>query len=92
MATIGKRTMKLSDEKKAKQLYDELSEEKKADLHTLIGRIVCGQYRNFYSTRLYKNITNSLDKNHRAIVTYICMKVSKAYVFEDVQDLKLFKE
>ena len=92
MATIKKRTNKVTIERQALDLYKDLTEDQKKDLHLLLGKIICGETKNFHTTKVYKTLKSSLDANHGTVVTYICVKASKAYAFENMEDLTLNKE
>jgi len=92
MKTIGKRTSKITKEAKARKLYSDLTIEQKNELYSLLGKISCGEVRNFYSTKIFKNLTKDMDENHKAVMSYICRKVNTIKVFENVDDLILPEE
>lgn len=87
--TIGKRTFKLTKEARAKKIYKDLTDEQKEALYLLVGKIGCGEIKNFYSTRIYKNLVKELSFNQKVIVTYICRKVALVKIFENMDDVIL---
>ena len=92
MKAIGKRTTKVTKEANVKKIYTDLTEEQKAVVRDLVGKIICGEVKNFYSTKMYKTLSKELKDNQRIVVSYICKKASLVDVFENVEDLTLTKE
>ncbi len=93
MKTIGKkRPAKVTKEATAKKLYESLTIEQKNELYSLLGKIACGEVKNFYSTRAFKSITKDMKGDVRNLVSYICRKVSLLNVFENMEDLTLTEE
>lgn len=89
---IRKTTSKVTKEAIAKKLYESLTLDQKNDLYILVGKIACGEVKNFYSTKLFMNLTKDLNKNQRSVVSYICRKHSAVKVFDNVEDLVLAEE
>ena len=92
MSTIKKTTKKVTKEAMAKKLYNDLTIDQKNELWALLGRIACGEVRNFYSTKVYKNLSKAVDEEKRAVIEYICRKVNKLEIFDDMTDLVFTKE
>lgn len=89
MNKIGKRTNKMTKEAKAKKIFDGLSDEKREALYVLIGKIACGEIKNFYATKVFKTMAKDFTTDERAVVTYICSKVGRKGLFEDMDELFL---
>ena len=89
MAKIGKRTLKITKEQKAKLIFDTLTAEQKEILYLLIGMIACGEVKNYYATGMYKSISKDFTNDQRAVVTYICKKVGIVKAFENMEELTL---
>lgn len=93
MATIKKRTTKVTKEALAKKIFKNMILDKKEAFRELLGKILLGEVKNFYSTKIYKTLIKDLTENERAVVTYICVNVSKKEdVFENMEDLTLTEE
>lgn len=92
MATIRKRTTKVTKEAMAKKIYKSLTSEQQEQLYILLGKITCGEVKNFYSTKIFKVLTKDLTNNQKAVVTYICRKNSLVDVFENMEELVLSEE
>ena len=92
MKTISKKTSKITKEAMAKKLYNDLTLEQKNALWGLIGKVACGEVKNFYSTKTYKTLAKGIDENQRIVISYICKKVGLLNVFGDMEDLVLAKE
>ncbi len=90
--TIGKRTTKVTKEAQAKKLYQEMTIEQKNELYMMLGKIVCGEIRNFYSTKVYKTFSKDLTKNQMMVLTYICRKTGCMNVFENMEELNFTEE
>ena len=90
--TIKKSTTKITKEAMAKKLYEALNGEQKNELYMLLGKIACGEVKNFYSTKSYKWLCKELNENQRIIISYICKKVSMLNTFENMDDLVLAEE
>lgn len=89
---IGKRTTKVTKEARAKKIYDALTIEQKNDLYMLLGKIACGEIKNFYSTKVYKEMIKDFGHNQRAVLTYICRKQGQLNIFENMEELVLIEE
>ncbi len=92
MKTIGKRTTKMTKEARAKKLFSELTLEQKNELYFLLGKIICGEVKNFYATKVFRMLTKDLAYNQKAIIAYICRKTNKIKMFEDMDELVLAEE
>ena len=96
MSTIRKTTKKVTKEAMAKKIFadllNELTIEQKNEFWIFLGRIACGEIKNFYSTRIYKKLTKDANNDQRAVIAYICKKTSELKVFEDMTDLLFAKE
>lgn len=89
---IGKRTTKVTKEAQARKIYESLSDEQKECLYFLLGKIACKEVKNFYSTKVYKNLVKDLDHNQRAVVAYICKELYDLNIFGDMEKLNLIEE
>lgn len=89
MRTIGKSTKKVTKEAMARKVYQNFTDEQKADYWTLLGKIACGEVKNFHSTKVFKELTKDLGKDQKSVITYVCKKVDKLKPFENMDDLVL---
>lgn len=89
MALIGKRTKKITKEAQAQKIFDAIAEEKKEELYILLGKIVAGKVKNFYSTRIFKSLAKDLEGDQRAVVSYMCQKAAAVKMFNEMEKLKL---
>lgn len=92
MPKIGKRTNKVTKEAQAKRLYESLTDEQKNRLYFLLGKIACREIKNYYSTKVYKELVKDVTNNQRAVITYICKRVADNDVFENMEKLALIEE
>lgn len=92
MAIRKKNPVVLTTEQRARKFIENLPLEEKEALYLLLGRIVCRDVKNFYSTKIFKKLTEPYDRNGKAIFTYICQKADKLKVFDNMDDLTLTEE